>query len=222
MQLYKAAGTRYIMPVTVHHDNFDNYDSTHQPWNSVHMGPKRDIVGQWRKAALALGLHFNVSTHQHETWDWFHRSYNYDKTGAMAGVRWDAWQTKADGRGKWWEGYDPADLYVHHFLPWNNLDVIHHKMVRTTRGDWPNERDILDGQGRVIGTVKVDPDAQANFIRNWYLRTKDLIDKYHPEILYFDWGLPFSHLDSVRWNRTSQGLTFEYLAADETSSWHWC
>ncbi len=192
---FKAAGARYIMPVGVHHDNFDNYDSAYQPWNSVNMGPKRDIVGEWRKAALKEGLHFTVSTHQHESWDWFHRSYNFDKTGDKAGVPWDAWQTQADGKGKWWEGYDPADLYVPHFLPWDpKLDVIHHKMLRTDRGDWPNDRDILDDQGKVIGTVKIDPDAQTKFIRNWYLRTKDLIDKYHPEIVYFDWGMPFSHL----------------------------
>ncbi len=127
-------------------------------------------------------------------YDWHHRSYGFDKTGPMAGVPYDAWQTKAYGKGKWWEGYDPADLYVHHFLPWDNLDVIHHKMVRTSRGDWINDRDVLDAQGKVVGTVKTDPEAQAKFIRNWYLRTKDLIDKYHPEVLYFDWGLPFSHL----------------------------
>jgi alpha-L-fucosidase len=189
---YRAAGARYIMPVAVHHDNFDNYDSAHQPWNSVNMGPKRDILGEWRKAALAQGLHFTASTHQHEAWDWFHRSYNYDKIGSLAGVPWDAWQTRADGKGKWWDGYAPADLYVNHFLPWDSLDVIHRKMVRTNRGDWPNERDILDDQAKVIGAVKADPDAQAKFVRNWYLRTKDLIDKYHPEILHFDWGLPFS------------------------------
>ena len=191
---FKAAGACYIMPVTVHHDNFDNYNSTYQPWNSVNMGPKRDIVGDWRKAALKAGLHFTASTHQHEAWDWFHRSYNFDKTGPLAGVPWDAWQTKADGKGKWWEGYNPADLYVPHFLPWEGLNVTRHKMVRTGRGGFPNDRDLLNDQGNIIGTVKVDPEAEAKFLRNWYLRTKDLIDKYHPEILYFDWGMPFSHL----------------------------
>ena len=144
------------------------------------------------KAASSQGLHFTASTHQHESWDWFHRSYNFDKDGPLAGVPWDAWQTKRDGKGKWWEGYSPADLYVYHFLPWDTLDVIRHKMARSNRNDWPNDRDILDARGNVIATVKVDPDAQAKFARNWYLRTKDLIDKYHPEILYFDLGLPFS------------------------------
>lgn len=195
VQEFKQAGARYIMPVAVHHDNFDNYASTYQPWNSVNMGPKRDIVGEWRKSALKYGLHFTVSSHQHEAWDWFHRSYNFDLSGPLQGMPWDAWETKADGQDKWWHGYDPADLYVRHFLPWDrSLDVIHHRMVRTNRGGFINDREIVDDGGKVIGTILVDPDAQGKFIENWYLRTKELIDKYHPEMLYIDWGIPFGHL----------------------------
>jgi alpha-L-fucosidase len=201
VRTFKQAGARYIMPVAVHHDNYDNYDSAFQPWNSVHMGPKRDIVDEWRAAALAEGLHFTVSTHQHESWDWFHREYNFDADGSLAGVPWDGWQTVADGQGKWWQGLDPGDLYVHHWLPWDPaLDVTHHRMRRTNHGDWPGDREILDNAGGVLGTIKVDPAAQDKFVINWYLRTKDLIDKYHPEMLYIDWGLPFAHLpcrDSV-------------------------
>jgi len=191
---FKKAGARYIMPVAVDQDNFDNYNSNYQPWNSVNMGPHRDIVGDWRKAALKEGLHFTVASHQHAAWDWFGRAYNYDTSGPKAGVPWDAWQTRVDGMGKWWEGYNPADLYVPHFLRWSGLDVRHHTMVRTNRGDWPFERDILDADGTVRGTVKVDPAAPARFIQNWYLRTKDLIDQYHPEMLYIDGGLPFGNL----------------------------
>lgn len=192
---FKQAGARYIMPVAVHHDNFDNYASTYQPWNSVNMGPKRDVVGGWRKSALKYGLHFTVSSHQHEAWDWFHRSYNFDKSGSFQGFPWDAWQTKTDGKGKWWQGYDPADLYVRHFRPWDpSLDVLHHKMIRTDRGGFVNDREVVDDRGKVIGTILVDQDAQGKFIENWYLRTKELIDKYHPEMLYIDWGMPFGHL----------------------------
>jgi len=30
-----------------------------------------------------------------------------DTTGPLKGVPYDGWMTKADGKGKWWEGYDP-------------------------------------------------------------------------------------------------------------------
>ena len=51
MRLYKKAGAKYFMSMGVHHDNFDLWNSKHNRWNAVAMGPKKDIVGLWRKAA---------------------------------------------------------------------------------------------------------------------------------------------------------------------------
>lgn len=45
MNLYAEMGARYFMAMGVHHDNFDCWNSTYQPWNSVKVGPKQDIVG---------------------------------------------------------------------------------------------------------------------------------------------------------------------------------
>src|SRR3569833_945488 len=58
--LYKAAGAKYFMCLANHHDNFDNYASTHQPWNSVNLGPRRDIVGGWVFVVCVVGLWFAV------------------------------------------------------------------------------------------------------------------------------------------------------------------
>jgi len=62
VKLVKENGARFIMPVATHHDNFDMYDSFF-PWNSVKMGPKRDVLGEWKQAAQKYGLKFGVSTH---------------------------------------------------------------------------------------------------------------------------------------------------------------
>ena len=62
VKLVKENGARFIMPVATHHDNFDMYDSFF-PWNSVKMGPKRDVLGEWKQAAQKHGLKFGVSTH---------------------------------------------------------------------------------------------------------------------------------------------------------------
>jgi len=51
MALYKRAGAQYFVALANHHDNFDNFDSKYQPWNSVNMGPKKDLIGGWAKAA---------------------------------------------------------------------------------------------------------------------------------------------------------------------------
>ena len=52
---YKKVGARYFMALANHHDNFDCYDSRYHAWNSLRVGPKRDVVGTWEKAARKAG-----------------------------------------------------------------------------------------------------------------------------------------------------------------------
>jgi len=114
MNLYVEMGARYFMAMGVHHDNFDCWDSEYQPWNSVNVGPKQDIVGTWEKIARQHGLHFGIGFHNTpaRTWGQFMTvRYTSDKTGPKQGVLYDALQTIQDGKGKWWEGMDPVDLY---------------------------------------------------------------------------------------------------------------
>ena len=114
MNLYVEMGARYFMAMGVHHDNFDCWNSKYQPWNSVHVGPKVDIVGTWEKIARKHGLHFGIGFHNTppRTWGQFMPvRYTSDKTGPKQGIPYDALQTIKDGKGKWWEGMDPVDLY---------------------------------------------------------------------------------------------------------------
>ncbi|WP_372776071.1 alpha-L-fucosidase [Mangrovibacterium sp.] len=80
VKFVKDCGARFIMPVATHHDNFDMYDSFF-PWNSVKMGPKRDILGEWKKAAQKQGLKFGVSTHLYWSPRFFTCARKYQKPG---------------------------------------------------------------------------------------------------------------------------------------------
>lgn len=114
MDLFVEMGARYFMAMGVHHDNFDCWNSAYQPWNSVNVGPKVDIIGTWEKVARQRGLRFGIGFHNSppRTWGQFMTvRYTSDKTGPMKGVPYDALQTILDGKGKWWEGLDPVDLY---------------------------------------------------------------------------------------------------------------
>ncbi|HLH03823.1 MAG TPA: alpha-L-fucosidase [Bryobacteraceae bacterium] len=84
MELYKNAGAKYFFSMGVHHDNFDLWNSKHQRWNSVNMGPKKDIVGLWKRAAQNHGLKFGVSEHLWITYKWFSTSHGSDATGPLA------------------------------------------------------------------------------------------------------------------------------------------
>jgi len=111
IDLYVKAGAKYFVGLANHCDNFDTWNSKYQPWNSVNIGPKKDIIGVWAQAARKRGLRFGVSVHGYYCWDWFDVSHEADKTGPLAGVPYDGCLTAADGKGMWWEGYDPAELY---------------------------------------------------------------------------------------------------------------
>jgi alpha-L-fucosidase len=114
MRLFVEMGARYFMAMGVHHDNFDCWNSKYQPWNSVNIGPKVDVVGIWEKIARKHGLHFGIGFHNTppRTWGQFMPvRYTSDKTGPKQGVPYDALQTILDGKGTWWGGMDPVDLY---------------------------------------------------------------------------------------------------------------
>jgi alpha-L-fucosidase len=89
ISMYKKAGARYFVSMGVHHDNFDLWNSKFNRWNAVNMGPRRDIVGEFRKAALRHGLKFGVSEHLAVSYHWFQTSHGSDKTGPLAGVPYD-------------------------------------------------------------------------------------------------------------------------------------
>jgi alpha-L-fucosidase len=114
MDLYQRAGAKYFVAMANHHDNFDNWNSKYQPWNSVNIGPNKDIVGTWARIAREHGMRFGVTVHAARAWSWYTVAHGGDAEGAMKGVPYDGVLTKADGKGLWWEGYDPADLYGPH------------------------------------------------------------------------------------------------------------
>ena len=89
MQLYRKAGAKYFVSMGTHHDNFFLWNSKLHGWNSVNMGPKRDVVGEWQKAAQKYGLRFGVSEHLGASFTWFQSSHRSDKAGPKAGVPYD-------------------------------------------------------------------------------------------------------------------------------------
>ena len=89
MKLYKKTGAKYFVSMATHHDNFFLWNSKIHKWNSVRMGPQKDVVGMWQKAAEKEGLRFGVSEHLGASYTWYQPSHGADKTGPKAGVPYD-------------------------------------------------------------------------------------------------------------------------------------
>jgi alpha-L-fucosidase len=96
MGLYKKAGAKYFCAIAQHHDNIDCWNSKHHSWNSVNMGPKKDVIGTWRDVARKHGLRFGVTEHLGASWNWYGITKSADKTGAYAGVPYDGVDPKFD------------------------------------------------------------------------------------------------------------------------------
>ena len=89
MDLYVEAGAKYFVGQAMHHDNFDNFDSAHNPWNSVKVGPMKDVCAMWKKEAKRHGLPFGLTEHLAASYTWMSASHGADKRGAFAGVPYD-------------------------------------------------------------------------------------------------------------------------------------
>lgn len=125
LRLFKKAGARYIVPVAEHHDAFAMYNSSLSDWNSVKMGPKRDILAELKAAAKEEGLYFGASSHFAYNWVFFNKKKGFDTVDPEY----------ADLYGKNMNGYVPAD---------------------------------------------------QEFLDLWWARTTEIIDKYQPDIFWFD------------------------------------
>ena len=59
--LFKKAGAKYVVMVSKHHDGYAMWPSKYAPnWNSMEVGPKRDLVGELSTAVKKAGLHMGL------------------------------------------------------------------------------------------------------------------------------------------------------------------
>lgn len=171
---HEECGARYFFALGNHHDNFDLWDSKYQEWNSQNIGPHKDILDGWAKATKKAGIPFGISFHADHAWTWYEPSRRFDLKGEKRGVKYDGWLTKEDGykpnpdgTAKWWKGLDPQNLYAqNHDLSdrtWDN-GAIH------SQWGWEN------------GACQ----PSQEYVTNFYNRTLDAINRYNPDLIYFD------------------------------------
>ncbi|MEM7808126.1 MAG: alpha-L-fucosidase [Planctomycetota bacterium] len=138
VELFRASGAKYIVPVAEHHDGFAHYDYSGSEWTSVHMGPKRDIVGELAEAVKSDGtMRFCTSSHRAYNWRFFSYADNFDTTDA-----------------------DRSPIYPPPHGP--------------------------------------DEPADEDFLNDWLQRSCELVDKYKPELVWFDWCIGWPEFEPYR------------------------
>lgn len=185
MALYKKAGARYFVSMGSHHDNFFLWNSKIHRWNSVLVGPKKDVVGLWQQAAKKAGLRFGVSEHLAASFTWFQSAHGADLEGPEKGVPYDGsdprfqdlyHQTAKPGDNGWlstdpeyqrlWKArvqelidlYKPDLLYSDSGLPFGDIG-------RSLIAHYYNQ-DAADHQGRVEAIYTCKEDSHSRWVRD--------------------------------------------------------
>lgn len=167
-ELFRKAGARYVIPTAEHHDGFAMYDSRLTQWNAKQMGPKRDIIGELSEAVRSEGMKFGVSNHRIENWDFMYPEHLPN---------------------------DSTDLFLPEYAsfygppqqPTGQSGMGPKAMPAAVRGATEAVINEAAEEGR-------HPQSDA-FLAEWQLRTMEIVDKYQPDLLYFDNGINYRSLD---------------------------
>lgn len=115
MDRFCRSGARFFVAQASHHDHFFNYASRLNRFNSVQVGPHKDICGLWKAAADRHGIPFGITEHLAASFSWWSTNKGCDSYGPYAGVPYD--------------GNDPAYRDFYH-------DNYEHTVPLTDRKQW--------------------------------------------------------------------------------------
>ena len=69
-ELFRRSGARYTVPTSKHHEGFTIWPNAQAwNWNSVDIGPHRDLLGEIMQATREAGLHAGM---YFSLYEWFH------------------------------------------------------------------------------------------------------------------------------------------------------
>lgn len=89
MEQYYKSGARFFVAQASHHDHFFNFASKLNRFNSVEVGPHKDICGLWKAAAKKYDLPFGMTEHLGASFGWWRSNKGADSYGPYAGVPYD-------------------------------------------------------------------------------------------------------------------------------------
>ena len=197
MKLYKRVGAKYFVSMGTHHDNFFLWNSQIHRWNSVNMGPKKDVVGLWQAAAKREGLRFGISEHLAASFTWFQSAHNADSVGDLKGVPYDGndpkyfdlYHEKAAPDDRGWLTNNPAwqkewfscikeviDLYKPDLL-YSDSQLPFGEIGRDMLAHYYNQ-DITKNNGSLEAVYTCKEPSQGRFVQDVERGVKDSISEY--------------------------------------------
>lgn len=100
MEKYYRAGARFFVAQATHHDHFFNFASQYNHFNSVEVGPGKDICALWKAASEKWHMPFGLTEHLGASFAWWRSNKGADAYGPYKGIPYD--------------GNDPAYRHFYH------------------------------------------------------------------------------------------------------------
>ncbi|MFD2585579.1 alpha-L-fucosidase [Croceitalea marina] len=145
-RIFKNAGARFAGPVAQHHDGFAMWDSEVNPWNSVDMGPKKDITGALSKALKKNDLKL-ITT--------FHHAKNNQRNRDNP-KKWDSWDSHFPYNPKWHtSSEDPKLSKLYGMIPEKDFDQYWFDQVKEVIDQYNPDMIWFDTWFNSIDTKKV-------------------------------------------------------------------
>lgn len=166
VDMFHEAGARFLFVMGVHHDNYDLWNSRYQPWNSVNIGPHRDILGEWVAAIRKHKMHYGITFHHEYSWWWWQTAFRSDSRGEYANIPYDGHLVYESSEGKWWESYPLQWLYGINLREYNMMDKFRYCLEK--------------------GIFVRHKEYAHWYTYQWALRILDAIEKYDPDFIYTD------------------------------------
>lgn len=89
MEKYYKAGARFFVAQATHHDHFFNFASQYNHFNSVEVGPGKDICALWKAASEKWHMPFGLTEHLGASFAWWRSNKGADTYGPYKGVPYD-------------------------------------------------------------------------------------------------------------------------------------
>jgi len=151
MRLYKKAGARYFVGQAMHHDHFFNFPSKLNRFNSMKIGPGKDICGLWQAAAEKQGLPFGLTEHMAGSFVWSSVNKGADSYGPYAGVPYDG--NDPEYRDFYLDNfYNDSVIKYHNDEAENLIDVMSEQTVGVAARFTPDE--LAAKVGDIIGGIE--------------------------------------------------------------------
>ncbi len=216
-QLFKDAGAKYVVLTSKHHDGYclwDNKEASESfghPWNSVEVGPNRDLVGDLTEAVrdegIKMGLYYSI-------WDWYNPYWDAKMQECVSSGNMDVnFKAKSNKKSKFTpeqinESKEGLNKYVHNVMypQFKELVNKYQPSLIFSDGDWWMNDELWQSKPLLAWLYNEAPNREEVVINDRWGRVRGKQGDYYTT----EYGSGFEGIDKPWEENRGLGMSFGY------------